>query len=765
MPRIERVFLMNHVHVDLGFTDQVAALWHLFDDAIVRAMDLIEATSDYPEPARFRHTCEVTCVVEHFLEHASPTQVDRFLNHARAGRIDIGAMWAHLTPIVDRRQMDWMMGRMQRLRDDYGLRIESAMQNDINGLAWPWVDVLLDAGVTGLTMGINHHRGGSPLRPRGYRWRGPVGRELLTWCGEHYNWGRWYGVPQDFDKATAEFDLYVERLESRGYDRPFAYLQVTGEMNWGDNNWPSEHLSDFVRRWNHEGRSPTFEIVTLTGFLDHLRAQGTESLPVMKGNWSDWWAFSVGAFPRQTALLRHTQERIDACNRLIDRVGDAERTATWQRDLDEAMRLSILFAEHTFGADEAADRPDSTFTEGSICRKAVYIHDAAALVERVYQQIGGVLRRDEGAGLNDAVVINPNDRPLARRLRLTASYTRPTVQNPPPMFAHDPARAEEDGFETDLIELGPGETRSVDRQRAQPIEWKDDDGLRLDGRAGQLTCCPRTGAIVRWLDASGRPVIGLDEQGLNAFVYEWVDSPEGRQATWHWLAEGWNDGFGHPGSREVLKGRPVSKMLRGQRGDSQGDPRLRLHLDAPGTESLSVTYRLHDDGAGIDILNRFELPADTVPRSIYFCFAPTLGPSAFWYDAAGTPARCRDQWPGSCHDTVCGGRWAAAVGGEASFLLWTPDAPLVQPGGISYLRHREEPPGENDPSHLASWAVNNHWEVNHPVRQAGPVVLRYTIRILPGGTDGDALQAAADDLGAQLLWLPFGRYDVPPLPS
>ena len=132
MSRIERVFLMNHVHVDPGFTDHVEALWHLFDDFLVRAMDLIEATADHPEPARFRHTCEVVSVVEHFLQHAAPAQIDRFLDHVRAGRIDIGAMWAHLTPIVDRRQMDWMMRRMQRLREDYGLRIVSAEESQMH---------------------------------------------------------------------------------------------------------------------------------------------------------------------------------------------------------------------------------------------------------------------------------------------------------------------------------------------------------------------------------------------------------------------------------------------------------------------------------------------------------------------------------------------------------------------------------------------------------------------------------------------------------
>ena len=92
---IEHVYLSSHCHVDLGYTDHVEALWGFFDAAIERALDLIDETADHPPEAQFRYTCEVTCIVEHFLAHAPPRQVDRLIRAERDGKLDVGGMWAH----------------------------------------------------------------------------------------------------------------------------------------------------------------------------------------------------------------------------------------------------------------------------------------------------------------------------------------------------------------------------------------------------------------------------------------------------------------------------------------------------------------------------------------------------------------------------------------------------------------------------------------------------------------------------------------------
>lgn len=758
---IRHLYLLNHCHVDLGYTDHVAALWPFFDDAIVRAMDLVEDTLDHPPEARFRYTCEVLCIVDHFLRHAGPRQVDRFLAHARAGRIDIGAMWAHFTPLVTRAEMHWTMDEVRRLRRDYGLTIQSAMSNDVNGLPWPWVDALLEAEITGFTMGINEHRGRSPLRPRAYWWQGPGGGKLLTWCGENYNWGRWYGVPQDVDQAIGAFDAYLARLAAGGYACPFVCLQTTGELNWGDNNWPSEHLSAFVRTWNQRAGSPRAEIVTLTGFLDRLRSHLDQEPATVIGDWSDWWALGVGTMPRLTALLRQTQQRIALCRRLLDRPEAARQRGGAAAQLDRATRLCLLFSEHTWASDEAAARPDSAFTEAVCCRKACYVLDAATLVEQVHQQIGSAVRGALKVGPDQAVVVNPHGDRVSAPIGLTSNEARSTVQNPPQMVPRDVARALEDGFETPPMSLAAGAVRTLPRGTAQQVRWQVHAGeLAVANGHGRVVLCPTTGAVVAWCDASGRERIALEDQGLNRYVHESVEQPDGRGATWRGH-DGWRpDGWGRHGSPDVLKRQGPTRVVGSERGESHGRMRLRLHLAAVGVEALSLTYHLHADGAGLDMVNRLELPPDPAPRSIYFVFAPKLTGGSFWYDAAGTPTRACAQVPGSCHDYVCVGDWAAVSAAERTLMLHTPDAPLLQLGDFSYLRLRPSPLEQTEPTRLISWPANNHWEVNFPIRSPGRLTLRYTVRLAPGGATAHALAEQAEGLRRGLCWFPYVRYDA-----
>ena len=57
---IETLYVANHTHTDIGFTDHQDVCFRQHAEFITQAMDVIEATADYPEEARFRWTCEVT---------------------------------------------------------------------------------------------------------------------------------------------------------------------------------------------------------------------------------------------------------------------------------------------------------------------------------------------------------------------------------------------------------------------------------------------------------------------------------------------------------------------------------------------------------------------------------------------------------------------------------------------------------------------------------------------------------------------------------
>ncbi len=50
--KIDTIYICNHSHTDIGFTDYQDICFRQHTEFIEAALDLIEATADYPEEAR-----------------------------------------------------------------------------------------------------------------------------------------------------------------------------------------------------------------------------------------------------------------------------------------------------------------------------------------------------------------------------------------------------------------------------------------------------------------------------------------------------------------------------------------------------------------------------------------------------------------------------------------------------------------------------------------------------------------------------------------
>src|SRR5690606_13882483 len=131
-------------------------------------------------------------------------------------------MQYNLTPLLTPEQMHRSLYPVRALREEFGLSVETAMQDDVNGISWVFADLLGAIGVDFLTLAINQSRGRAPRPfPGGFWWEGPAGHRLLTWNGLHYLFGRSQARLGDWrfveDKLGHYLDLF-ERDESFPYD-------------------------------------------------------------------------------------------------------------------------------------------------------------------------------------------------------------------------------------------------------------------------------------------------------------------------------------------------------------------------------------------------------------------------------------------------------------------------------------------------------------------------------------------------------------------
>ena len=128
-----------------------------------------------------------------------------------------------------------------------------------------------------------------------------------------------------------------------------------------------------------------------------------------------------------------------------------------------------------------------------------------------------------------------------------------------------------------------------------------------------------------------------------------------------------------------------------------------------------------------------------------------------------------DQIPGACKNWFTVQRWVDISNEDFGVTWLTPDAPLVEVGGITAnligsLAGSAGLDGARSsrPRHIYSWVMNNHWHTNYRAEQEGPTVFRYLL--WPHSSPSDLNQPARVALEcSQPLLVLAARGDEPKL--
>ena len=309
---IKEILFVHHSHTDIGYTHPQPVVLELHNRFIDEALDIAEATADWPDDCRFRWTCEVTGITVDWWNQASTRDRDRFLAAVKRGQIEVAGMAWHMTPLMDHGMVVDILKPLKFFRD-LGIPVRSAMNTDVNGLPWGVVDSLLDHGITGISMAINEHFGHA-LRPwpRAFRWQAPSGRTITAYNGFIYGVtsDRNMRVPVDMDEARVRVPQWTKMWEGRGYPHSFLMMQITN-VRYHDNGSPQAALPDFIRRWNEENHEVRLRFGTPSEFFDRMRAEPEDLLPLMRGDWTDWWNFGSGSTAHETAQALKGQRDLD----------------------------------------------------------------------------------------------------------------------------------------------------------------------------------------------------------------------------------------------------------------------------------------------------------------------------------------------------------------------------------------------------------------------------------------------------------------------
>jgi alpha-mannosidase len=767
---LDTIYIIHHTHTDIGFTNDQPIFWEMQYRFIEDALRLIERYAGNPPESRFRWTVETTCGLDAWLKTASSRDIERLIAADKAGLLEVMAMQSNNTPLLNTAQLIESLRPVQRLRRDYGLDIRYAMNCDINGQNWTLADILLDAGIEGFSMAINHHFGGPPHpRPNVFLWQAPSGRALPAHNGWQYSKANDFGLADEADDVFLEWLPKIESyLAEIGYPLPFIILQ--GYHPYGDNGSAWGAFAEFAQHWNQSGCAPRLATATPRVFWERVKDYHAD-LATLPGDWTDYWNFGCISSARETTIARTTRSRLYRADALfatlnalppnikgqgIGEKGWAERTFPLYRGA--AWEALNLYGEHTWGADTASNEPqleDSLAMDNHKKNLAYTARSLSLLLERdTLADFSHFIPRNDPT---DLLIFNPL--PWER-----------TICGAIPKNVLIPRGLSDD----------PTASRHFIGRMAQPTDfWTGRAETGFHGGMGWMlspTTVPAFGyAVVGWeslasmaeaaesddaiiesqryrimFDTQVGGIISLFDKQLN---HEWVDSSAGYRL----------HGFVHEEVADHEASEPRKLLCtvnwmadtatqRGWRPDWQAN------RSTPARVLLHKTYRLPfativeqilehtligkiyqrvfipDHGDPIEFQSEWQMGNTIHPEATYLLFPLNIPNAQARFDIGGVSVRPHlDQLPGVCRDYFTVQGWVDFNNGERGVTIATPENPLVQLGNFHFAHNQSDVTLER--AMLLGWVTNNYWETNFPGAQPGVVTARYAILPHAGAFD------------------------------
>jgi hypothetical protein len=721
------VYLLPHSHVDIGYThvqtDVEKAQWKYLE----MAMDAARRSATNPPGSRFKWNVEVLWAVDSYLKQAAPEKRRQFIEAVKAGQVGLQALYGNeLTGLCRPEELLRLLSCAQRLARLCETPVSSAMITDVPGYTWGVVPAFAHSGVKYFSIGPNGgDRIGHTIAAWGdkpFWWLGPNGRDrVLVWMtGTGY-----YRV---FSSAQNLLN-YLGRLDESGY--PYDFVQVRHCL--GDNGAPDVNFADTVRQWNETHAYPRLVIATTDEMFRDFEQRYGAQLPTARGDFTPYWEDGAASSALETAMNRASADRLVQAETLFALFNPKAYPAA---EFQQAWRNVLLYDEHTWGAHNSISQPDHPFVQSQWAIKRQFAVDADA-------QSRGLL-----AAANEA---------RGPAVPSAAVGGEPTAPAPPGQVqAIDVVNTTGCAYPWTLVTVPRELSRAGDR-----ISYTDTNlgsGVSQRLTTGELVFRPCVGGFTshRWHVSADTPAaprdafpaaraqgttltvarsaiaravtLRLDEKtgGIASLIYDDRELVDTHAPT------GLNDYFYLPGSdlKKLQRNGPPRISVK-ERGPLIAS--LLVESDAPGCRKLTREYRLHALRNYVEIINTVDKAPVRAKEGVHFGFGFNVPNAVVRMDVPWAVVRPEeDQIPGACKNWFTVQRYVDVSNQDFGVTWLTPDAPLVQIGGltanlIGSMALRDWITRLEPSQAVYSWAMNNHWHTNYRAEQEGPTVFRYFV--------------------------------------
>ncbi len=713
------VYFLPHSHVDIGFThrqDEVARLqWENLDLAI----DLAEKTADYPEGSRYKWNAEISWVLDGYLQQASEERKAKFVKAVKEGTIGIDALYGSvLTGLQREEELFNNTLYANRLREEYGFDIQSAMITDVPGYTWGIVPALAQTGINYFSIGPNHM---PQLANGGYQvgktfqawgdvpvyWKSPSGKEkILFWMSSHgYSWFHSWLMGNISHAGGGPILNFLDELDKQQY--PYDIVQLRYNIG-NDNGPPDPDMPDFFKAWNEKYEWPKFKIATTMEMMEDFVDRYENIIPETTGDFTPYWEDGATSSATETSINRNTADRLVQAETVW---AMSQKDSLPIEDFDQAWKNILLFSEHTWGANISKSDPDAEFTKDLWRVKKSFTMDAQSSANQLLEE-GLKPLALEAKEVEQIQVINTLSWPRTELVKIPAAWNLKGYKVVDDKNKTIPTQLLTSGelvfVATDIPAFGSrvftfkkGKATSEGNVAIGDHSIENEYiSITIDQTNGNFESIYGKAANVNFIDPT-------DSLGFNSYWYS------GK------IKE--NLSRDHSPVFEIVENGPLYSSLR-------------ISKQGAGANSISTLIEMTSGINQFKITNTVDKIAIVDDENVRFTFPFDIENGDVRMDipwAVLEPGE--NQMKGANNNFYSVQRFLDISNNEYGITMTTEDAPIWEVGdmyGQQWMADMVNRPWlkEYKPSQrLIAWVMNNLWFVNYKASQEGEIAFRHTI--------------------------------------
>lgn len=718
------VFVVPHIHLDVGFSDYQAKVAAIQSRVIDEAMALAD------QHPGFTFSVDGEWSLDQFLRTRSPADRQRAVTAIRNRQLFIPAQYACLLtgfPTAETLiRSFYPSANFDRL---HNLPFDYANITDVPSYSWSYASILASAGIKDFVAGINGRNDRAPVLMWGHLnesspmwWQGPDGQKVLFWYSRGYQQTRFlFGMPTAVAAGEQTLPIFLQQYEHPNYLAHAAMLYGTQPEN--TNLLPQQ--AELVPQWNALYAYPRLKYSGFRDALESIAHEFGDKLPTVRGDGGPFWEDGMATDAYFAAMERENESRAPSAEKLQTLMSLVNpRLAPDKQDLDRMWTNMVLMDEHTLDSGDGVREPTSSEASEQLAVKHLYAIDGHAMSDWLMREAMANIGDSIAVGGHALIVFNTLN--WARSGTVSLDLTKgdeivdsSTGQPVPYEVIGNGIAIRQVRFVAEGVPAMGYKTFLLRHETAAlPVPAEEVDTTTLESPYYRVKLDTQTGAIKSIYDKELKRELVNEQSPYSFGQYLYVSGgDEGQNKLSHYLSV-------YPTPQLTVHPAHAGQLLSVTK--TPDGCLARMRSTDTNTPSIDTEVRLFNNEKKIELIENVTKDKVYTKEGVYFAFPFAMSHPQFQYEIQnGVVDPAKDMYPGAGEEWFSVQHWVSAQQDGLSGTVMPLDASLVTLGDINrgaWPRTFGDRPGT-----IFSYVMNNYWHTNVPGAQGGHFRFRYII--------------------------------------